>query len=411
MVAGSVVDAELRMRCSSPSVTIVVPSLNQGCYIREALDSILDQAYPNLEVLVMDGGSTDGTVGMLREYGDRIRYVSGPDGGQSEALNRGFQTASGEIVGWLNSDDRYCPDAISKSVSALVANPAASMVYGEADLIGEDGAVLERFPSTQAFDLWKLVHVSDFIMQPTVFMRAAALREVGGLDESLHFGMDWDLWIRLACRGEVIALDAVIAQTREYAETKTASGGFRRWRELRAIMKRHGASGWSPGAIAYGLDTLRRKWPAVFGPSTVPEQRGQEGHRLPRLFRPLHRLVHRWIVTQTGYAQGVFVDGWASDRAYVAVPWNGRPSILGIGGEVPAPESHFPLEIEIRVGGIRRVTTVTGQGPFRIEIELGQGTCEPHALEVELRASHFFSAPGDPRRLAFKLGSIGLRVS
>ena len=125
----------------------------------------------------MDGGSTDGTVEILREYGDRVLYVSRPDGGQSDAVNRGFQTAKGEIVGWLNSDDRYCPDAISKSVSALVANPAASMVYGEADLIGEDGTVLERFPSTQAFDLWKLVNVSDFIMQPTVFMRAAAVRE------------------------------------------------------------------------------------------------------------------------------------------------------------------------------------------------------------------------------------------
>jgi len=397
------------MSRSVPSVTIVVPSLNQGRYIREALDSILDQAYPNLEILVMDGGSTDGTVEILRDFGDRIQYVSGPDGGQSEALNRGFETAAGEIVGWLNSDDRYCPDAISESVSALAANPAASMVYGEADLIGEDGAVLERFPSTQAFDLWKLVHVSDFIMQPTVFMRAAGLREVGGLDESLHFGMDWDLWIRLACRGEVVALDSVIAQTREYAETKTASGGFRRWRELRTIMKRHGASGWSPGAIAYGLDTLRRKWPAVFGPSTVPEQRDQEGRVLPRLFRPLHGLVHRWIVAQTGYTQGFFVDGWASNRAFVAVPWDGRRSTLRIDGEVPAPESHFPLEIEVRAGGIRSSTTVTGQGPFRIEIELEQTSCEPHALEVELRASRFFRASGDPRRLAFRLGSVRLR--
>ena len=185
--------------------------------------------------------------------------------------------------------------------------------------------------------------------------------------------MDWDLWIRLACRGEVVALDAVIAQTREYRETKTASGGFRRWRELRVIMKRHGASGWSPGAIAYGLDTLRRKWPAVFGPSTVPEQRDQEGHRLPRLFRPLHRLVHRWIVTQTGYAQGVFVDGWAIGPRLCrsAVEWQTIDS-LGSMGRFLRRNLTFPLEIEVRVGGIRGVTTVTGQGPFRIEIELGQ---------------------------------------
>jgi len=398
------------MRRSLPSVTIVVPSFNQGRFIREALDSILDQVYPNIEVLVMDGGSTDSTIEILRAYGDRIRYVSGPDGGQSDALNRGFGAANGEIVGWLNSDDRYGPDAISKCVSALVANPAASMVYGEADLMGEDGTVLERFPSTQAFDLWKLVNVSDYIMQPTVFMRAAALREVGSLDESLHFGMDWDLWIRLACRGEAIYLDAVIAQTREYAGTKTASGGFRRWRELRTIMMRHGASKWSPGAIAYGLDTLRRKWPVIFGPSTVPELEGQEGRLWPQLFKPLHKLVHRRIVTQTGYAQGVYDDGWASDRAFVAVPWDGRQSTLGIDGEVPAPESHFPFEIEVRVSGTRELTTVMERGPFRIEIELEQTRCEPHALEIELRASRFFSAPNDPRRLAYKLVSFGWRT-
>jgi glycosyltransferase involved in cell wall biosynthesis len=394
---------------SLPSVTVVVPSFNQGRFIREALDSILDQAYPNLDVLVMDGNSTDGTVEILREYGERIRFVSGPDSGQSDALNRGFEKASGEIVAWLNSDDRYCRDAIVKGVSALVANPAASMVYGEAELIGEDGTILERFPSAQTFDLWKLVHVSDFIMQPTVFMRAAALREVRGLDASLEFGMDWDLWIRLACRGEAVFLDSVIAQTREYADTKTASGGLRRWRELRMIMKRHGARGWSPGVIAYGLDTLRRNWPRIFGPSTVTEQRDLEGHVLRPLFVGLHRLVHRWIIYQTGYAQGVFIDGWVTDRAFVAVPWDGRRAILGIEGEIPAPESHIPFEVEGLAGAFRGRTTVTKHGPFRLEIQLEQTPCKPHVLEVKLRTSRFLSAPGDSRRLAFRLSSVGLQ--
>ena len=95
-----------------------------------------------------------------------------------------------------------------------MANPSVSMVYGEADLIAEDGTVLGRFLSTKAFDLWELVHVCDFIMQPTVLVRAAALREVGGLDDSLEFGMDWDLWIRLTSRGQVVMLDSVMAQTR-----------------------------------------------------------------------------------------------------------------------------------------------------------------------------------------------------
>ena len=174
-------------------------------------------------------------------------------------------------------------------------------------------------------------------------------------------------------------------------------------------MRRHGARGSSPGAIAYGLDSLRRKWPAVFGPSTVSEQRDPEGRLVRRSFSGLHALVNRWFVYQTGYAQGVFIDGWVTDRVFVAVPWDGRRSTLVIEGEVPAPGSHVPFEVEARTRGFRGGTTVANHGPFRVEVQLEQTLCEPHALELELRTSRFYEAPGDSRRPAFRLGSVGLQ--
>ncbi|MFL5540103.1 MAG: glycosyltransferase family 2 protein, partial [Longimicrobiaceae bacterium] len=169
-----------------PRVTIVMPSYNQARFLREAIDSVLTQEYPELELLVLDGGSTDGSVAILEEYGERLRFWSGRDRGQADAINKGFARASGEIVAWLNSDDRYVGGAIHRAVAELQRQPAAGMLYGNGEIIDEGGTLLGPFLSNQPFDLWTLVYLSDYIMQPTVFMRADALREVGGLDESLH---------------------------------------------------------------------------------------------------------------------------------------------------------------------------------------------------------------------------------
>ena len=274
-----------------PLVSVVMPSFDQARWLAMAIDSVLTQDYAPLELIVVDGGSTDGSVDVLRSYGDRISWTSAPDRGQAHAVNQGFARARGPILGWLNSDDRYAPGAVAAAVAALARAPEAAFVYGEGELIDEHGAVLGRFPATQPFDLWTLTHLSDFIMQPTVFLRAARVREVGGLDENLGYGLDWDLWIRLAQRWPVAFVPRVLAATREYPATKTARGGWQRWRELRAIMRRHGAGRWPPGAITYGLDTLRRRWPTLFGPSSLADQAAQRGRLLPKLFLPVHLAV------------------------------------------------------------------------------------------------------------------------
>jgi len=391
-----------------PKVTVVIPSFNQGRFIGEAIDSILDQDYPNLEILVMDGGSTDVTLDILRGYGVRIRFESGPDGGQADALNRGFGQATGEIVSWLNSDDRLCPGAVARAVTALEGDPEAGFVYGEGELIAEDGHRLCRFPGTRKFDLWTLIRVSDFIMQPTVFICREALEQVGGLDASLHFGMDWDLWIRLASRYPVVFVPEVLAQTREYQSAKTSSGGFRRLRELRKILARYGAGPWSPAAVTYGLDTLRRKWPAVFGPSSAGDIEAQKGRWLPGLFVPLHRLTTRLIERKLRRAQGISIDRWATRKSYLALPWSGEDARLRIIGEVPAPDRHFPLTIEVRAGGLRKAVEVMTPGEFEVDLCLPADGCGPRPLEVEMRASRVFRAESDPRRLAFKISEAQL---
>src|SRR5438128_8552250 len=128
-----------------PLVSIVTPSYNQGRFIEDTIRSVLAQDYPNLEYIVVDGGSTDHTLDVLRRYEGRLRWVSEPDRGQSEAINKGFRMARGEIVSWLNSDDTYVPGAIGKAVAHLGARPEVVMVYGEGYLLDEGGRVTRRF--------------------------------------------------------------------------------------------------------------------------------------------------------------------------------------------------------------------------------------------------------------------------
>jgi hypothetical protein len=383
-----------------------VPSFNQARFLSEALDSILAQDYRDVEVLVIDGGSTDGSLEILRAYGDGIRYWSGRDRGQADAVNRGFGRASGEILGWLNSDDRYVAGAIGKAVAALQTRPEAAMVYGDGELIDEGGVTMGLFGFTRPFDLWTLINGLDYIMQPTVFMRAGCVLAVGGLDETLHYGLDWDLWIRLGCRWPVIYLPETLAQSREYRATKTATGGWRRLRELRSIMARHGATGWPPGAVAYGLDTLRHRLPAVFGPSSKADVADQRGRLAPRLCRPMHRLVGFLIDAQLARLRTVWPDGWMGPVAHQALPWNGDPGCLRVVAEIPEDPRLLPSWLEVRAVGHSVKVVRVEAGRFEVALELPIGPATPRALVVTIRAGRWGRRTGDSRRLACRLHSV-----
>lgn len=249
-----------------PLVTIVTPSYNQGRFIRETIDSVLAQGYPRIEYLVMDGGSTDETVSVLRSYGDRLTWFSERDGGQADAINKGWRRGRGEIVAYLNSDDTYLPGAVENAVAALRSDPDAGAVYGEGYHVDEGGRVIERYP-TEPFDMARLAETC-FICQPTVFLRRAVIERLGYLDASRRYCMDYDLWIRLAQVSRFVHLDQYLATTRLHAETKTLDQRVPVHAEILETVHRHYGrltSQWVYGYAHAVLDGHRRdtRWADV----------------------------------------------------------------------------------------------------------------------------------------------------
>src|SRR5215831_13632188 len=215
----------------NPVVTIVTPSYNQGHFIRATIESVLSQDYPHVEYIIMDGGSTDETASVVKDYSSRLKFISEKDRGQSHAINKGFQIAKGSVLAWLNSDDLYLPGCITTAVESFGHNPSAGALYGEGYLIDRSGNTTGRFPCTEPFNLWKLAYLSDYILQQTVYFRKDVLDDVGLLDESLHYTMDWDILIRIGKKYDLAYIPEYMGCLREYAEAKSFAGGKRRSRE------------------------------------------------------------------------------------------------------------------------------------------------------------------------------------
>jgi glycosyltransferase involved in cell wall biosynthesis len=182
-----------------PLVSIVTPSYNQGRYLRRAIDSVLGQTYPRIEFVVIDGGSTDDSLDVLRSYGDRFAWVSEPDRGQTHALNKGFARIRGSIRAFLCSDDLLKPDAVAKAVAHFGRHADCDVVYGRADLIDENDTVLGLY-ETEPFALARLAQTC-YICQPAAFWRAQIADRVGPFDERFNHSMDYEYWLRVALVG------------------------------------------------------------------------------------------------------------------------------------------------------------------------------------------------------------------
>ena len=225
-------------------VSIVTPSLNQGRYLREALESVRAQTHSPIEHIVVDGGSTDGSVDILREYAD-VRWESEPDRGQSHALNKGFATATGKVFGWLNADDAYLPDAVASAVVALESAPAA-LVYADVERVNDDRVNPRRIRSRSTWDLWTELNDGNGIFSPSVFFTRAAFESVGGVDESLHLTMDYDLWLRIGKRFPLRYVDEVWSIQRQHDAAKSIAESEAFWPERIAVSRRHGGRLVSP---------------------------------------------------------------------------------------------------------------------------------------------------------------------
>ena len=210
------------LQSQTPLVSIITPSYNQAPYLEQTIRSVLIQDYPNLEYIVVDGGSTDGSVAIIQKYAGHLDWwESEPDSGQAEAINKGFARANGEIVAWLNSDDLYLPNAIAKAVTELQDHPEVGMVYGNAVTIDQDGRPLNDL----VFGDWGLEELASFeiICQPAVFMRREALELVGYLDRSFHFLLDHHLWLRIAQQAKIRHVPKVWAFARHHAAAKNVA--------------------------------------------------------------------------------------------------------------------------------------------------------------------------------------------
>jgi glycosyltransferase involved in cell wall biosynthesis len=223
-------------------ISIVTPSYNQATFLEETMRSVLEQDYPDLEYIVVDGGSTDGSLGIIRKYASRLAWwISEPDQGQTDALNKGFARASGDILAWINSDDTYQPGAIAEAGTYLQAHPEVGMVYGDANLIDEHGAVLGRFPARQT-DYQSLMRGSVHIPQQAAFFRADLWRQVGPLDPSFYFAMDYDLWVRLAKVSRLVYHPRLWASFRLHGEGKSVASDDRCYPEMLRVHRREGGA-------------------------------------------------------------------------------------------------------------------------------------------------------------------------
>ncbi len=228
---------------SWPLISIITPSYNQGPFIEETIRSILCQDYPLVEYLVMDAGSTDETVSILEHYSECIAWVSEPDEGQADAINKGMARANGQIIAYLNSDDYYLPGVLHRVAAQFRQHPENRLIYGDCMAIWGDGSEKGLIVG-HPFNMKRVVQRGEFVPQQSAFWSRAATNQAGYFDKSLHFAMDYDYFIRLGETGPVQYVPETWACFRFAPHTKSVSAEDRHWREILAVSQRHGLKPW-----------------------------------------------------------------------------------------------------------------------------------------------------------------------
>jgi glycosyltransferase involved in cell wall biosynthesis len=357
-------------------VSIVMPLRNQARFLGAALESVLGQSHNDLELIVADGGSTDGSEDILRSYAakdPRLRWSSRQDPGPAQALNRAVREARGDILGWLNADDLYAPDAIASAVDFFRDSPDALMVYGQADFIDTEGNVTGRYPTKPAETPVSAFADGCFICQPSVFMRREAWNRWGGLDESLRTSFDFDLWLRAFQRDapRIGFIDKELAFSRRHESTITARERKHVALEGITILRRH--LGKTPAHwVLNHMEEIMVTHPDVSEPNLDLRIRRFVEEAKPLMFPEEYAEVSRRIVADRRLALAnsstfvdVYPDGWAGERLRVRCrSTTPRRWELRCRSGLPRGQKHHVAVTSN--GGSREVHAVRGGKSFQI---------------------------------------------
>jgi glycosyltransferase involved in cell wall biosynthesis len=391
-----------------PVVSVVTPSYNMGRFLEETMQSVLAQDYPHIDYIVMDGGSSDSTLELLRKYEGRLRYVSAPDGGQADAVNQGFKLSSGQVFAFLNADDTYLPGAVGTAVTQMLANTSAGMVYGDAYYVHEDGSIMGTYP-TRSFDYEALGH-NCFICQPAAFMWRDAYVAAGGMNASLQTALDYDLWIRMARMRPLLRIDGYLATSRMYPGNKTISRRKQVFEEIVQVVMAH--FGYVPYDWVYGYAAYLVDRKDQIFETSVPSAAKQAVALLLGLHvnhRQSFRYWREWrTATGIGFKfTGRWSDGWISREYHHELKVPLDCDHIVISGRYQA-SFRKGLRLAVSLNGCRlEQVRIERQGPFRVETQ-----CPPDArgrtnsLKIECNASFRPVRGGDTRRLSCLIDGI-----
>ena len=391
-----------------PKIGISTPSYNMAHYIEQTIDSVLSQDYPHIDFVVMDGGSKDNTVEILKKYGDRIRWRSERDGGQADAINKGWHNVSGDLYTFLNADDTYLPGAVSTMAKHFREKPHAGMIYGEAYHTRQDGEIIERY-QTQPFDFTKLSQ-QCYICQPAAFMSRDAFLQAGMINASMNFSLDYELWMRIAKSYPIFKVDEYIATSRMYMDNKTLSSRKRVYQEsIGAVITHYDyvPYEWTNAYACYLLDRkdqfFDRSTPTLmsYGLSLALGSYYNR-HQLKRYWREWGKL--------TGFAntfEDRWDDGWISKRYLKDVDIDQKSESFRIEGKHWAPiEGALLLTIKLNGQKVKEASLDTA-GPFQLEISVPESARGKRCkLAIEANQTWSPRANGEYRNLSCVIDTI-----